>query len=117
MKVRWGVDSGDYADGGFTPLWLRDSNKLEEHFKNNDIESEITIKNTHQNAHIKNRYVTENYNEFIPNKKLIRGTWFWRHSNKRLIPFHEEIAENIELWYQQVKVSICFIVTKQLQSN
>jgi hypothetical protein len=110
INVRWGVNSGLYKEGGWTPLWKRDSHKLERMYANNDINSQVCIRNTHAMASISTREVTENYNDDAPVRQLVRGTWFWRFGgskpDSKLVAFHEDVATHIEEWYQQIKEDI-----------
>lgn len=109
MNVRWGVKTGIYKEGGWDPLWQRDSHKLERLYANNDVTQPVCIQNTHKMASIATREVTENYNEDAPVRTLVRGTWFWRYGtapNSKLVALHEETAALAETWYQGIKEDI-----------
>lgn len=111
MKVVWGVEHGSYKDGGWRPLWLRDSIRIEERFINGEIDEPLTIRNTHEMADIKNRIVTSTYTEGSAPKSLIRGTWFWTLAPNKLIAFREDTASAIESWYKQIKVLLPLTVS------
>ena len=104
INVRWGIEDGPYHSGGFQALWSRDSLKLESLYVENELKAPVSIYNTHKNADMANRIVMDNYNEFAAPQKLIRGTWFWNLNGTKLVAFHEDVAVQIEGFYQQVKV-------------
>jgi len=111
VKVRWGVNTGvQYKEGGWCPLWKRDSQKLEMLYANGDINAEVCIRNTHAMASIATREVIENYNDDAPVRTLVRGTWFWRFGgskpSSKLVAFHEDTATDVEEWYQHIKEEI-----------
>ena len=113
VNVRWGVTTGRLKDGGWTPLWKRDSRKLEQLYLNDDVDTPVCIRNTHATADIGSRTATENYNDDAPSRRLVRGTWFWRFggANGCLVAFNEDTAATIEAWYQQIKVSLWYYLS------
>ena len=108
VNVRWGVSTGPSKDGGWTPLWKRDSRKLEQLYLNGDVDKSVCIRNTHAAADIASRLVSKNYNDSAPSRRLIRGTWFWKFGGPtgKLVAFDEDTAVSIEAWYQQIKVGV-----------
>lgn len=130
MNVRWGIvtsknSKNDGAGYGseWVPLWKRDSFKIEKLYKEGDYllnsncsnpANNVSIRNTHCMANIKDRIVTNNYNNEAFKQKLVRGTWFWKYdgsgssgnNEERLVAFPESIAVKIETWYQSIKEEI-----------
>lgn len=124
LNVRWGIETDvPYKDGGWNPLWKRDSCRIEQAYQSAEpspdgSSTKVCIRNTHAMADIEGRLVTENYNEFAPARKLVRGTWFWKHPAAmnssgsgagkvgKLVAFSEEIAARAEEWHSGVKEDV-----------
>ena len=87
----------------WSPLWRRDSDKLENLYKKNDINGNISISCTLFSVNIATRLAINAYEPDAKPRKIIRGTWFWKNFPK-YIPFEETTASSIESWYQSILV-------------
>lgn len=91
---------------GWDPLWKIDSDKLELLYEANQTQT-ILVYNTHYTADIQARIITPNYAYDTKPRRIIRGTWFWFNATqKKYLPFEEDVATRIGGWFNDVKLSV-----------
>jgi len=99
LETIWCLETSDNV---WSPLWRRDSEKLEHMYQRNERDGSINIQNTHYTVHLAARVARRNYTDDDKPKRLIRGTWFWQNSLNKSIPFEEVTASEIEAWYRSL---------------
>jgi hypothetical protein len=101
----WYVETSNTKEGGWSPLPQSESDYLEHlYISGQGNETNILIRGTHSTVNMRDRTIVETYIEGAKPKKLIRGTWFWKHGSGKFLPFEEAISMMIEEWISQADV-------------
>ena len=116
IRVLWGIDNGSFKEDKWKPLWKRDNLLLEKIYVKYgpEVDAKVTIRNGSKTADLKNRKVLDNFNDQIPELKLVRGTWFRNQfaaglnirKNRKYVAFDENISDKLDIWFAELKVSL-----------
>lgn len=100
----WYQEGNTNAEGItlWAPLWKYDSDILE--IENDSKQEIVYVTNRREKVNLIERKLYSCYDSTSPPKRIIRGTWFYYFTPSKIyLPFSEDVAQRIELWFQSLK--------------
>ena len=89
---------------GYIPLLRTDSDKIEKAYLAERLNEPILIDDNFFLCNIGARLLTHAYDDDVPARRLLRGTWFYVDSAlQSLQPFDESVASQISAWFEEEK--------------